>query len=152
MKKPNILICPAMAIMAMSTVLQVQAVDSNNQKSPSSDTSTSATQPDNTKNNERDREGNTLTPGDQSNTEADRKITQDIRKEIVKNDSLTTVAKNIKIITIDGNVTLRGPVNTAAEKAQIAEIAARVAPASKVDNQLEVKTQNSSQNQTTNNK
>jgi len=99
------------------------------------------TQPDNSKINERDRNDETLTPGDQSNTEADRDITQKIRKSIVKDKSLSTVAKNVKIITVDGKVTLRGPVNSETEKKQISDIATKVAAADHVDNQLEVKSQ-----------
>jgi osmotically-inducible protein OsmY len=47
-------------------------------------------------------------------------------------------ARNVKIITIDGRVTLRGPVNTAEEKRLIGEIADRIVQAVNVDNQLEV--------------
>src|ERR687892_170282 len=74
------------------------------------------TAPDNTGRNVRDRGGVTLTPGDQSESEADRTLTQQIRKAVVADDSLSTTAKNIKIITVDGVVTLRGPVNTPQEK------------------------------------
>ncbi len=55
-------------------------------------------------------------------------------------------AKNVKIITIDGQVTLRGPVNTAEEKRLIGEIADRIARSENVDNQLEVKLTTSSNN------
>jgi osmotically-inducible protein OsmY len=49
-------------------------------------------------------------------------------------------AKNVKIITNEGVVTLRGPVKTSEEKAQIAAIAQRVAGVKRVDNQLELAT------------
>ena len=55
-------------------------------------------------------------------------------------------AKNVKIITKDGQVTLRGPVNTAEEKRLIGEIADRIARSGNVDNQLEVKLTTSSNN------
>jgi osmotically-inducible protein OsmY len=45
---------------------------------------------------------------------------------------------NVKIITLDGRVSLRGPVNTAEEKRLIGEIADRIAHFENVDNQLEV--------------
>ena len=48
-------------------------------------------------------------------------------------------AKNAKIITKDGHVTLRGPVNSTEEKRLIGEIAERIAGARNVDNQLEAK-------------
>src|SRR6185295_9693582 len=95
---------------------------------------------DNTGKNERDRSGETLTPGDQSNSPEDLKITQAIRKAVVKDESLTMTAKNIKIITTGGQVTLRGPVNSAEEKMKIEKLAKSAAGAAKVDNQLEIKT------------
>jgi hyperosmotically inducible periplasmic protein len=55
-------------------------------------------------------------------------------------------ARNVKVITRDGRVTLRGPVNTAEEKRLIGEIAERSASAGNVDNQLEVKVTTSSNN------
>ena len=95
---------------------------------------------DNTEKNERDRDHKTLTPGDQSGTPEDRKLTQAIRQAVVKDKSLTLTAKNVKIITADGKVTLRGPVNTAGEKTKINELAKAAAGKIPVDNQLEVKT------------
>ena len=47
-------------------------------------------------------------------------------------------AKNVKIVTMNGHVTLRGPVNSVDEKTRIAEIANRIAQSGNVDNQLEV--------------
>src|SRR5262245_41669991 len=64
---------------------------------------------DNSGRNVRDRGDKTLTPMDQGGSEADRTITQDIRKAVVANDHFSTDAKNVKIITVDGVVTLRGP-------------------------------------------
>jgi len=94
-------------------------------------------QPDNTARNVRDRDSRALTPLDQGNSQADIDTTAQIRKEIMAADDLSVNAKNVKIITMNGRVTLRGPVNTAEEKRQIAEIANRLAPAGQVDNQLE---------------
>ncbi len=94
---------------------------------------------DNTDKNERDRSGETKTPGDQSNSPEDLKITQNIRQAVVKDGSLTMTAKNVKIITAGGMVTLRGPVNSAEEKSKIETLAKAAAGDAKVDNQLEVK-------------
>jgi hyperosmotically inducible periplasmic protein len=103
-------------------------------------TTTSAqTAPDNTGKNVRDRGGATLTPGDQSESEADRTLTQEIRKAVVADDSLSTMAKNIKIITIDGVVTLRGPVQSPQEREAIQAKAQQIAGIDRIDNQLEVK-------------
>jgi hyperosmotically inducible protein len=97
------------------------------------------TKPDNTDKNERDRSGETKTSGDQSNSSQDIKITGDVRRAIVKDNSLTSTAKNVKIITAGGIVTLRGPVNSAEEKSKIEQLATAAAGGAKVDNQLEVK-------------
>jgi osmotically-inducible protein OsmY len=95
--------------------------------------------PDNTATNERDRSGETQTSGDQSNSKDDVNTTAAIRHAVVKDHSLSTMAKNVKIITANGTVTLRGPVKTDAEKAKIAELAQSAAGNAKIDNQLEVK-------------
>ena len=64
--------------------------------------------------------------------------TAQIRKDIIAEKTMSVNAQNVKIITIDGQVTLRGPVNTAEEKRLIGEIADRSAHTGDVDNQLEV--------------
>lgn len=97
------------------------------------------TAPDNTGRNVRDRGGATLTPGDQSESEADRTLTQQIRQAVVADDSLSMMAKNIKIITIAGVVTLRGPVQSPREKEKIEAKAQQIAGIDRIDNQLEVK-------------
>src|SRR5213595_2191301 len=97
------------------------------------------TKPDNTGKNERDRSGETKTSGDQSNSSEDTKITADVRRAIVKDSSLTMAAKNVKVITAGGIVTLRGPVKSAEEKTKIEQLAAAAAGGAKVDNQLEIK-------------
>jgi sporulation protein YlmC with PRC-barrel domain len=99
----------------------------------------SATAPDNTARNVRDRNDSTLTPFEQGNSPADRDTTAQIRKEIIAGKGMSVNARNVKIITVNGRVTLRGPVNTAEEKAAIGEIASRIAKSENVDNQLEVK-------------
>jgi hyperosmotically inducible periplasmic protein len=93
---------------------------------------------DNTKKNERDRDTSTLTPGDQGENEVDRTITQKIRQAVVKDDALSMTAKNVKIITVDGVVTLRGPVKSDKEKTDINALAQRVEGVKRVDNQLEI--------------
>jgi osmotically-inducible protein OsmY len=95
--------------------------------------------PDNTKTNERDRSGETNTSGDQSNSSADLKVTQAIRQALMKDGELSTTAKNIKIITANGQVTLRGPVKTAQEKAKVDQIARSAAGGAQIDDQLDVK-------------
>lgn len=93
---------------------------------------------DNTKKNERDRDTSTLTPGDQGESEVDRTITQWIRQGVVKDDTLSMTAKNVKIITVNSVVTLRGPVKSEKEKADIGALAQRAPGVKQVDNQLEI--------------
>jgi osmotically-inducible protein OsmY len=69
---------------------------------------------------------------------ADRATTKKIRSAIYQDKSLSTYAHNIKIITRDGKVTLKGPVHSEDEKASIEAKAASVAGADNVSNQLTV--------------
>ena len=96
-----------------------------------------AVEPDNSGRNVRDRNNATQTAGDQSENEADRTITQSLRKAITDDDSISTNGKNVKVVTIDGTVTLRGPVKSEKEKADIGAKAKQIAGVKKVDNQLE---------------
>jgi hyperosmotically inducible periplasmic protein len=93
---------------------------------------------DNSGKNVRDRKDGAPTSGDQSNAKSDVAITQEIRKAVVGDKSLSTNAHNVKIITTGGVVTLRGPVKSAAEKATIEAKAKQAAGVSRVDNQLEI--------------
>jgi len=98
-----------------------------------------AAAPDNTKVNERDRNSAALTPMDQGNGETDLKITQQIRRAVMADGTLSFTAKNVKIITQGGKVTLRGPVKSEQERNNIEAAARNVAGVAEVDNQLEVK-------------
>lgn len=93
---------------------------------------------DNSGKNVRDRADQALTSGDQSNSPADVAITTEIRKAVVADDNLSVNAQNIKIITVNGVVTLRGPVKNAAEKETIAAKAQKVVGVTRVDNQIEL--------------
>lgn len=93
---------------------------------------------DNTGKNARDSEDQTLTPEDQGGSAADRELTANVRKAIVADDDLSMNAHNVKIITRSGVVTLRGPVENAAERASVAAKAQKVAGVKRVDNQLEI--------------
>ncbi|MBA2434483.1 MAG: BON domain-containing protein [Chthoniobacterales bacterium] len=94
---------------------------------------------DNTARNTRDRQSETKTSFDQSNDKKDVEITAAIRRAVMHEDNLSMTAKNVKIITANGVVTLRGPVQTAAEKAMIAKLAQSAAGQAKIVDQLEVK-------------
>jgi hyperosmotically inducible periplasmic protein len=121
-------------------------------KTPSSDTTRDATRgrsapdaekevapdADDTGVNVRDRGTGTLTPEKQGGEAADVKITAAIRRALVKDDSLSVNAHNVKIITRAGIVTLRGPVKSAAERTTIGRLAEKTAGVNRVDNQLEI--------------
>ena len=92
---------------------------------------------DNTEVNVRDRTDAVKTPIDQNENRNDIDITANIRKRVV-DTKMSVNAQNVKIITQDGKVTLRGPVKSEEEKTQIEKMAHEVAGAANVDNQLEV--------------
>lgn len=94
---------------------------------------------DNTAMNARDRGDNKVTPMDQGNSRTDVEITRSIRREIMARKDLSVNAHNVKIITRDGQVTLRGPVDSEDEKRAVIQIARGVvvSPAG-LDDQLDV--------------
>lgn len=93
---------------------------------------------DNTKTNQRDNPTTSPTADQQKMNPADRNITKKIRMAIHQDTSLSTYAHNVKIITQNGKVTLKGPVRSDDEKANIAAKAVAVAGDGNVDNQLDV--------------
>jgi hyperosmotically inducible periplasmic protein len=97
--------------------------------------------PDNSAVNVRDRAPGAMTAGQQSNAKSDVEIAREIRRAVVKDRSLSMLAHNVKIVSANGSVTLRGPVKTEEEKTAIASKAQAIAGAGKVDDQLEVKGQ-----------
>jgi hyperosmotically inducible periplasmic protein len=96
--------------------------------------------PDNTKVNQRDRNAGEATADQQKMNPADRALTRKIRRSIMADKSLSTYAHNIKIISQDGAVTLKGPVKSDDEKANIiAKAVAVTGSADKVTDQISVK-------------
>ena len=93
---------------------------------------------DNTKMNQRDRNANEPTADQQKANRSDRDITQQIRKSIVSDKSLSAYGHNVKVITQNGMVTLKGPVRSEEEKKAVEEKAAQVAGADKVTNEIDV--------------
>ena len=94
---------------------------------------------DNTGKNTRDRSPEAKTAGDQSESKGDIQISAAIRRAVVKDGSLSMAAHNVKIITVNGETTLRGPVKSKEEKKKLAQYAEQ-GGASKVINQLEIET------------
>lgn len=96
------------------------------------------TETDNTKINKRDTAATELTADEQKSSESDMNITQRIRQEIVKNKKLSTYAKNVKIITVDGKVTLKGPVRSRTEVDSILKTARATAGEANITNEMTV--------------
>lgn len=92
---------------------------------------------DNSKMNEM-RENRNLTADQQGENQADRTMTREIRRAIEKDSSLSTYGHNVKIITRDGMVTLKGPVRSEKERHAIGKEAIRVAGKRRVANHLDV--------------
>jgi hyperosmotically inducible protein len=93
---------------------------------------------DNTKINQRDRFPKELTADQQGETKQDIEITQKIRRAIVNDKSLSTYAHNVKIITVGGMVTLKGPVKSEEEKSAIEEKATQIAGNEKVKSEIDI--------------
>jgi len=94
--------------------------------------------PDNTKTNQSDGNKGAVTADQQKMNPADRQITKQIRSSIYRDKSLSMYAHNIKIITQDGKVTLKGPVRSDDEKANVEAKASAVAGATNVTSLIEV--------------
>jgi len=94
--------------------------------------------PDNTARNSVDRDRKTVTPEDQSNKKSDVDVTAQIRRAITSDKSLSTSARNVKIVTQGNTVALRGPVASAAEKSRIEALAKEHASGKQVRSELSI--------------
>lgn len=120
-----------LSLLCLSALTLSVVAEDNNAATP--------TPADNSGRNVRDRDSDMKTSGDQSNSSGDIKITAAIRRAMMKDGSLSMMAKNVKIINAGGVVTLRGPVHTDAEKMTIAKLAEANSGGAKIVNELEVK-------------
>jgi hyperosmotically inducible periplasmic protein len=119
---------------ALACVLALASVHASAQ-----DSSAQQPAPDNTKLNQRDRNKAEPTADQQKESQPDREIARKIRQSLVQDKTLSAYAHNVKIITQDGMVTLKGPVRSDEEKTAVESKAAEIAGADKVTSQLEVK-------------
>jgi hyperosmotically inducible periplasmic protein len=103
------------------------------------DSSTASPAPDNTKVNQRDASKSAPTADQQKANKADQETTRQIRQAVMQDKSLSTYAHNVKIITQNGMVTLKGPVRSDQERSAIEAKADDIAGKDNVTNQLEVK-------------
>jgi len=93
---------------------------------------------DNTKVNTRDRAKTAKTADQQKENATDRTLTQQIRKALMSDKSLSTYAHNVKVIAVGGQVTLKGPVRSDEEKKNVEAKALEVAGPGHVTNQMSV--------------
>jgi hyperosmotically inducible protein len=121
--------------LAASAILSVLCLGTFTSSSGALVQSPAQTGPDNSAQN-KDRG---LTADNQANAKADRLTTTNIRKAIIADKDLSTYAHNVKIITVNGAVTLKGPVKSDEEKEKVASDAAGVVSADKITNHLTVK-------------
>jgi hyperosmotically inducible periplasmic protein len=96
------------------------------------------TAPDNTRTNQGDASKDATTADSQKMNPADRALTKKIRSAIYQDKSLSTYAHNIKIITQNGAVTLKGPVRSDEEKGNIEAKAASIAGQDHLHSELTV--------------
>ena len=94
--------------------------------------------PDNTKSNKVDASNATATADEQANNAADLDLTKRIRQSVMADKSLSTYARNIKIVTVNGSVTLNGVVRSEDEKSAIETKAANIAGKNKVTSVLKI--------------
>jgi osmotically-inducible protein OsmY len=110
-------------------------------RSQAQTTEQQGTSPDNTKMNAQDRDKASPTADQQKDNRSDREITQQIRQSLVKDKSLSSYGHNVKVITQNGQVTLKGPVRSEDEKKAIEAKATEVAGENKVTSELNIKQQ-----------
>jgi len=121
-----------------SSTAGTSSTDSTNSSNNNSTSSNQPPRADNTKVNQRDRNADEVLPTDQGNNQADIDRTSEIRKRIVDLKNISVNGRNVKVITKDGKVTLRGPVASDDERQLIEKIAKDVAGSDNVNSGLEV--------------
>jgi|SRR5271165_303099 len=128
---------------ALAGVLFCGSLGAVAQQSPTqqpSNASASAPAPagDNSKMNDQDLNGDGTTAQQQKENPSDRELTQHVRQAIMQDKSLSTYAHNVKVISRNGTVTLKGPVRSEDEKRAIDAKAVEVAGREKVVDELTV--------------
>jgi len=122
-------IVSALTIASIISVSPLVAQDGNMQQAPATD---------NTRLNKRDRDKAQPTADQQKENRSDRDLTKQVRRALVKDKSLSTYAHNVKIISRDGKVTLKGPVRSEDEKQAVEAKAIEVAGQGNVTNDIHV--------------
>jgi len=122
-------IVSALTIASMISVSPAVAQEGDMQQAPATD---------NTRLNKRDRDKAQPTADQQKENRSDRDLTKQVRRALVKDKSLSTYAHNVKIISRDGKVTLKGPVRSEDEKQAVEAKAIEVAGQGNVTNDIHV--------------
>jgi hyperosmotically inducible periplasmic protein len=136
MKRSAVLVLAAQLILMGSLNMLWARQEAPRQDTPSTQSPPAA---DNTKVNKRDRNSSEPTADSQKENPTDRQLAQQVRRALVKDKSLSTNARNIKVIAQNGMVTLKGPVDSDSEKQTVEAKAAQVAGSDKVNSQIEVR-------------
>jgi len=93
---------------------------------------------DNSKVNQRDQSESEATADQQKNNRSDLEITKEIRHALTQDKSLSTYAHNVKVISQNGKVTLKGPVRSDKEKTAVIAKAAQVAGEANINDEMTV--------------
>jgi osmotically-inducible protein OsmY len=120
---------PTVAVLLLSSMLAAPHVIAQ---------TPSTVAPDNAKSNKVDTSNETATSDAQTNKATDLDLTKRIRQSVMADKSLSTYAHNIKIVTVNGSVTLNGVVRSEDEKATIETKAANIAGKNKVTSDLKI--------------
>jgi hyperosmotically inducible periplasmic protein len=128
-------IAAMLAVSCMATSLALAQAPSSDQEPAAGDSHTS--QPDNSRNNA-DSTNRQASADEQSNSKRDVELTSKIRRSVMSEKGLSTYGHNIKIVAVNGTVTLNGVVKTADEKSVIHRHAASIAGEAKVVDNLKV--------------
>jgi hyperosmotically inducible periplasmic protein len=121
-----------LATAVISTAMQTAVAQTPSTPSPT------GVPADNSKTNKTDSTNTTATADAQKDNANDRTITQSIRKSVMADKALSTYAHNVKIVAVNGSVTLNGVVRSEQEKASVEAKAAAVVGQSHVTNDLKV--------------
>jgi hyperosmotically inducible protein len=130
-------------LIALSTsvpIVQHASAQSSANSDKASASPAPATAPDNTKSNKVDHSNSAATADAQTNKSNDIDLTKRIRKSILADKGLSTYAHNVKIVAVDGRVTLNGVVRSEQEKSAIEMKAAAVAGENNVINDIKIAT------------
>jgi osmotically-inducible protein OsmY len=123
--------------LVLAGALSVPASTAGAQTQPPTQPQTQAPA-DNTKVNQRDRAKGAVTADQQKENAADRELTQKIRRALMNDKTLSSYAHNVKVVSQDGHVTLKGPVRTEAEKKTIEAKAAEAAGEGHVTSEISI--------------